>query len=83
MDVIYNYMTLRYCPNCKRNINTERGYNAVVLVILLIFFFIPGIIYWAIKREQRCPICHTPDTMLTAPVFNDVTQSENKSAGNP
>ena len=64
-------MSMKYCPSCKRNVNTEHGYNGVVLVLLLIFFFIPGIIYWAIKRKRRCPICHTPDSMLQAPKFEE------------
>lgn len=74
---------MKYCPSCKRNVNTERGYNGVVLVLLLIFFLIPGIIYWAVKRKRRCPICHTPDQMLTAPVFDGSGQGENQYPGGP
>ncbi|MHB8372815.1 MAG: TRAFAC clade GTPase domain-containing protein [Thermoplasmataceae archaeon] len=45
-----------------------------VLVFLLLFFFIPGIIYWAIERTKRCPICKIPEQMLTAPLFKGKDQ---------
>lgn len=73
-------MVVKYCPNCKRNVNTEHGYNTVALVILLIFFFIPGIIYWAVTRKQRCPICHTQAEMLTEPKPDDNSGAFDKSS---
>ncbi len=65
-------MTMKWCPACKRNVNTEPGYSLGILIVLLILFIIPGIIYWAVKRGRRCPICHTPDGMLTAPNLDDM-----------
>jgi hypothetical protein len=64
-------MTMKHCPSCKRNVDTEHSWNTVVLVVLLIFFLIPGLIYLAWKWKRRCPICHTPEKMLTAPKFDD------------
>ncbi len=72
-------MVVKYCPSCKRNVNAEHGYNTVALVLLLIFFFIPGVIYWAVTRKPRCPICHTPDSMLTEPKPDDNSEAPDQS----
>ncbi len=65
-------MALQYCPSCKRNVNTEYRLKGVVLILLLIFFIIPGIIYlvWGLTGK-RCPICHTPGKMLEPPRFEE------------
>ena len=68
-------MTMKYCPSCKRNVNTEHSWNVVVLVILLLFFLIPGLIYLAWKWKRCCPICHTPESLLSAPEFDNQANS--------
>ena len=64
-------MAMKHCPSCKRNVDTEHSWNGVVLVILLILFLVPGLIYLGVKWKRRCPICHTPEKMLTAPIFDE------------
>lgn len=61
---------MKYCPNCKRNVNTEHSWHVVVLIILLLLGLIPGIIYLIWKWPRRCPICHTPESMMYAPKFD-------------
>ncbi len=49
----------------------EESWNIILLVILLIFFIIPGIIYMVYMYDKkRCPICHTPESMMAAPIFD-------------
>jgi hypothetical protein len=67
---------MKYCPNCKQMVATERGYNAVVLIILLIIGILPGLIYWAVKRGRRCPLCHTPAKNMTDTVPTPVLQQQ-------
>ncbi len=60
---------MKYCPSCGRNVNTEHSWHTVVLIVLLILGLIPGLIYLAWKWPRRCPICHTPEGMMTAPII--------------
>ena len=64
-------MAIKYCPSCKRNVNTEHSWHIGVMLILLLLGIIPGLIYIAVKWKYRCPICKTPDSMLLAPKFDD------------
>gem|GEM_PF-1489713 len=66
---------MKYCPNCKRNVNTEGRVNWIIAIVLLIFLFIPGVIYiiWGLVK-RRCPICRTQDGMLEAPRFDEETR---------
>ncbi len=58
-------MTYKYCPNCQKNVETEHSWNIILIVILVVFFILPGIIYLALTyRKMQCPICHTPEPML-------------------
>ncbi len=66
-------MTMKYCPSDKRNVDTERGYNTVLLVLLILIGLIPGLIYYAISKK-RCPICHTPQSMLENPRWDESTK---------
>ena len=68
-------MTMKYCQNCKRNVDTEHSFNGVLLLLLLLFLFIPGIIYLAWGWSRRCPICKTPEKMLELPKFDDSGES--------
>lgn len=58
---------LKYCPDCCQNVTIKPGFNLMALIVLLLFGIIPGIIYWALTREKRCPICHAPLERLQAP----------------
>jgi RNA polymerase subunit RPABC4/transcription elongation factor Spt4 len=64
-------MGVKYCPGCKRNVNTEHSWNDAVLVILFLFLLIPGIIYAIIKWHRRCPMCKMNDNMLELPKFDN------------
>lgn len=69
---------MRYCSSCKRNVNTERSYSLGLAIILLLLFFIPGLIYlaWGIHKGPRCPICKTPDAMLKNPKFDELDEKK-------
>jgi len=57
-----------YCPVDRRNVETKRGYNLVLLIILLIFVTIIGIIYFIVKRKRICPYCKTKEDKLQPPI---------------
>ena len=61
---------LQYCPNCRRNVNTEHRMNGIIFVILLLILIVPGIVYLVWGWPRRCPICKTPAKMLEAPRFS-------------
>ena len=50
-----------YCPNCKQDVYAS-SFNWLILILLLIFFLIPGLIYGAYCtfRKKRCPKCGLP-----------------------
>ena len=62
-------MSIKFCPNCQRNVNTEHSWSTGALIVLLLFLFPIGLIYLAFRWKRRCPICHTPNGFLTAPYF--------------
>lgn len=62
---------MKYCPSCKRNVNTEHSWSTAVFIILLILGVLPGLIYMVIRWKYRCPICHTPANMMYAPKFDE------------
>ena len=70
-------MSIKYCPSCQRNVNTEHSWSTGGLVIFFLIgcftLFIPFLIYVAIKWKRRCPICHSPESFLMAPWFTTNT----------
>ena len=77
-------MTLKWCPSCKRNVDTEHSWNIAILIILFILGVIPGLIYMALTWKGRCPICHIPDKLMFAPKLEEGTASEKiYGGGNP
>ena len=50
-----------YCPNCNQYVYAG-SFNWVLLILLLVFFFVPGLIYGAYCtfRKKRCPKCGLP-----------------------
>ena len=66
-------MSIKYCPSCQRNVNTEHSWNTGALVFLLLFAFPIGLIYLAVRWKRRCPICHSPESFLMAPWFTTNT----------
>lgn len=48
----------QFCPNCCQNVNTVSAVKWGPMIVGLLFGIIPGIVYWAVKRGQMCPICH-------------------------
>jgi len=47
----------KICDKCGVLFWKGERYNTVVLVLLIIFLFPVGIIYWLVKRHPRCPRC--------------------------
>lgn len=56
--------SLRFCPMCCQNVTTEPSFNLPALIMLTCFFIIPGVIYYILRRHERCPICHTANEYL-------------------
>ncbi|MDR0739595.1 MAG: hypothetical protein LBF00_01775 [Mycoplasmataceae bacterium] len=55
---------MRYCPNCKKEVNTRLTAGQVdAMVICYLFYIIPGIIY-SIAHARKCPICGSKTTKL-------------------
>ena len=67
-------MTMKYCPNCRQNVNVERKYSVFWLIIGWIFALVPGLIYTIVilARGKKCPICQTPYNVLEAPHIGEV-----------
>lgn len=53
-----------FCPNCCQNVAAVPQYNLVALIILLLCGIIPGLIYWALRKDRMCPICRTAEEDL-------------------
>ncbi|KKK41129.1 MAG: hypothetical protein Lokiarch_45730 [Candidatus Lokiarchaeum sp. GC14_75] len=49
---------MKYCNNCKQMVQPQKNYSTGLLIILLICFGIPGIIYYLIKKKT-CPMCNS------------------------
>ena len=47
----------KFCEGCGLVFWKGTRYNTTVLVLLIIFLFPIGIIYWLVKRSERCPRC--------------------------
>ena len=47
--------------------NTVSALKWGPLIIGLLFGIIPGIVYWAVKRGQMCPMCHCPVDEMDPP----------------
>lgn len=54
-----------FCPNCCQNVTMVPQYNITALVLLLLCGIIPGLIYWALRRDRMCPICRTTGTSIS------------------
>ena len=51
----------RYCRMCGRNVYCKPKMNIGILLFLLFCLVIPGIIYWAMtKNDYECPLCGAP-----------------------
>jgi len=61
-------MGVKYCGFCKRYV-TPKKYNGVLLVLLFLFFIIPGIIYfiYCAASGGRCPICSSKNWVPAPP----------------
>lgn len=49
---------VKFCPICQKAV-TPKKCNKLLLIILLIFLFVPGVIYWIVCGGNKCPICNT------------------------
>jgi|GEM_PF-1003220 len=49
---------MRYCGNCKKMVTPKKDFSVLALVILMCFFFIPGIIYY-LAKPKVCPMCNS------------------------
>lgn len=57
-------MKMCFCPNCRQNVTMIAQYNTVALILLLLCGIIPGLIYWALKRDRMCPLCRTTEEYM-------------------
>lgn len=51
---------MRYCPNCKKNVETEKKFNWLAFLLLLFLGGIGGILYvlyYLILKRPRCRNC--------------------------
>jgi len=74
-------MALRYCPNCRRNVDTYRGVSLFKLCFFLMLFIIPGLIYFFVIKERRCPMCNVKESMLERPRPYGDADRANSSTG--
>lgn len=54
--------TIRYCPNCKRNVNAKREQFRYLLAFLLAFTgigLIIYILYYIDRKPNHCILCNT------------------------
>jgi len=49
---------MRYCKNCKQNVEPHKKLSTALLVLLLICGIIPGVIYYVVVPET-CPMCNS------------------------
>jgi len=51
---------MKYCDNCDQHVEPDGRINWIILIILLIFAFFPGLIYLMyclIVKDKSCPQC--------------------------
>ena len=50
---------MQYCQNCKQNVEPKKNISVIGLIILLLLFLVPGIIYliYCLVQKPKCPIC--------------------------
>jgi len=67
---------MKYCGNCKQYVTTTKGVSWLIAIILLCFFFVPGIIYiiWAASRGGKCPMCESRNWSI--PIKEEPTAEE-------
>lgn len=55
-------MAFKYCPNCKKSVETKfSGGQKFIMVILLLIGIVPRILY-GIFHTRKCPVCGTRTT---------------------
>ena len=51
---------MRHCNNCNQQVEPKKNVSVIGLVILLLLFIIPGIIYliYCLVQKGKCPMCN-------------------------
>jgi len=58
------WTTLRFCPRCGTNVDTEHSWSLPILILLLVLFTLIGLIYLAVRWKMRCPRCHLAEESM-------------------
>ena len=51
---------MKYCLNCKRNVQTTRNINLILQIIIAVVtlgFAIPIQLIWIFLKKSVCPLC--------------------------
>lgn len=63
--MVQNQLERRLCNKCSRNVFPTRPKPNYILLFISIFsFFIPYLIYYAMKPREYCPICYSKVGMI-------------------
>ena len=51
---------MQYCQNCNQGVEPKKNMSIIGLIILLLIFIIPGLIYlvYCLVQQPKCPICN-------------------------
>lgn len=62
-------MDIRYCENCKEKRDIKRHINTALFVILLIFVFPVGLIYYFVT-PKTCVVCRSSSHHIVTDSIN-------------
>ncbi len=50
---------MKYCNNCQQLVEPKKNVSIIGLIILLLLFLVPGIIYliYCLVQQPKCPMC--------------------------
>ncbi len=51
---------MRHCNNCNQEVEPKKNVHVIALILLLLFFILPGIIYliYCLVQKGKCPMCN-------------------------
>ena len=58
---------MKYCKNCKQRVEPKKNVSALALIILLLLFILPGILYviYCLVQKGKCPMCNGQNWGIT------------------
>ena len=58
---------MKYCKNCKQRVEPKKNVSALALIILLLLFILPGILYviYCLVQKGKCPRCNGQNWEIT------------------